>query len=227
MPRDFENWPDLQVFVKKLEDVAPDAQRALFCREGNSHRGIARFSSLRKLGANMVNQVFFEEICELENLEYLSIETVTAENLTSLKKLHKLRVLKIDSLRRATDFSVLAELSGLTGLYVVNAKHLQTLDFLSNAHHLSRTAIEGSMWTKQKIASLAPLRGLRALQSLFMTSVQLTDKDLSYLVECPQLLELQCARFAPKTNFEQLRQLMPDLQCEWCDEYEIRPIYTT
>ncbi|WP_282605189.1 hypothetical protein [Pelagibius sp. Alg239-R121] len=221
MPRDVENWPELHRFVTELEDIAPNAERALFYREENSHRGIARFSSLRKLKANMVNQAFFEEICELGNLEYLSIETVTAENLASLKKLHGLRVLQIDGLRRATDFHLLAELSGLTGLYVVNAKHLQSLDFLSNAHHLQRIGIEGSMWTKQKIDSLAPLRGLKALESLFMTSVQLTDKDLSYLAECPQLLELHCARFAPKANFERLRRLMPGLQCRWNDEYEI------
>ena len=221
MPRDIENWPELHRFTTRLEEIAPNAERALFYRERNSHRGIARFSSLRKLKANMVNQAFFEEICELGNLEYLSMEAVTAENLTSLKKLNRLRVLKIDGLRRTTDFRILAKLSGLTGLYVVNAKHLQTLDFLSDAHHLRRIGIEGSMWTKQKIASLAPLRGLKGLESLFMTSVQLTDKDLSYLADCAQLLELHCARFAPKANFERLRQLMPDLQCPWCDEYEI------
>lgn len=221
MPRDIENWPDLHRFVHKLEDIDPDAERALFYREKNSHRGITRFSSLQKLKAKMVNQDFLEEICELGNLEYLSMEVVTAENLTSLRKLHKLRVLEIYGLRRAADFNLLAELSSLESLYVENAKHLKTLDFLSTAHHLHRIGVEGSMWTKQKIASLAPLRGLKSLESLFMTSVQLADKDLSYLADCPQLFELHCARFAPKASFERLRYLMPNLQCRWCDQYEI------
>ncbi len=221
MVKYLENWPDLTTFQTRLEDIPISATNALFYRERNSHRGIRKLQGLRKLKANMVNQDFLEEICELGNLNYLSIEGVSAIDLGPLTKLKHLRTLKLSGANKLNEFDALVKIPNLEALYMENTKHLRSINFLADCDHLLHIGVEGSMWTQQKVETLAPLKGLKSLQELFLTNVGLVDKDLSYLAECPKLKLLDCARFAPKRNFQKLRELMPDLSCGWCDQYEI------
>lgn len=204
-------------------DVIPEAAtRAVVVRKGASHRGIAARHGLRALVAMAVNQDFLDEICELSGLEYLHLgDPVTAEDLSGIARLGRLRTLKLDGVRKARDFSPLLAPPGLRILTIGNAPGLRDLDFLADAHQLASIGVEGDIWTAQKIESLRPLGGLRELEALFHTNVVLRDKELSYLADCPKLRILRCARFAPKRQFEALRRLMPDLRCEWCDRYEI------
>ena len=221
--RDMPQWPEWTEAgaATKLDQVPTDARRAVFYREKASHRGIGSLAGLSELIATKVNDDFFGEICELEELRYLELNDITVEDLTPLTRLRQLRTLKLSGVRKASAFEVLLDLPHLDKLFIENAKHLSRLDFLSNAHRLQSIGVEGSMWTAQKIETLAPLGGLGALDALFMTGVRLKDKNLSYLASCPSLRVLQCARFAPKAQFERLRHLKPNLQCNWCDKYEI------
>ncbi len=221
MARDIEDWEEWTCFPNQLCDIPTSARRALFYRERNSHRGIHQFQNLEKLKARVVNQDFLEEICELKNLKFLSLERVSAKDLKPLKKLNNLRTLKIETANQVIDFLCLSELTHLNALYLCNAKHLSSIEFLSESHHLARIGVEGSMWAQQRIETLEPSAGLKSLQEIFMSSVRLVDKNLTYLANCPKLEVFECARFAPKSSFEELRQLMPDLSCRWCDKYEI------
>ena len=120
-----------------------------------------------------------------------------------------------------TDFAPLAELPALTHLFVENAKHMGGLEWLAPLKgQLASLGIEGSMWTMQKVPSIAPLAGF-AFEALCMTSVQLADKDLTPLAACPSLRHFSCARFAPKASFDALKALRPDIDCLWFEKYEI------
>ncbi len=187
-----------------------------------SHKGVSALKNLRELMAFDVNQDFFDEICELDNLEYLHLNyPVTAVDISGIKRLSKLKTLKMDSVRKVSDFTPVLSLPHLHTLIIANAKNLTDIEFLESAHHLKVIGVEGSMWTKQKIQSLRPLSGLQQLEALFMTTVVLEDQDLIYLASCPKLRILDCARFAPKSEFERLRRLMPDIECRWCEQYDI------
>lgn len=109
----------------------------------------------------------------------------------------------------------------LEWLFVAHAKHLTNLKFLEGAHGLRSLGVEGNTYTRQAIDSLAPIAGLQKLENLFMTSTRLVDKDLTALTTIPNLKVLACARFAPKEQFDSLRRAKPDLECRWCDKYEI------
>ena len=216
-------WQDeRQKTVENAKELKPDAVLARVNRVKNSHRGIRAFTGVEELLAGSVNQDFLDEICALPNLKVLFMGyPVTAMDLSGLSALENLHTLKIDSPRNITDFSVLAKMPNLRTLFVENAKHLRDLDFLSDAHHLRVIGVEGDMSTNQKVTSLQPLSGLKSLEALFMRSVQLADKDLTYLSECKKLRLLFCARFAPKKSFEALQTMMPNLDCAWFDKYEI------
>jgi len=217
----YENWSDQHTYAKNVEEIDIDSDRALLYREGKSHRGISSRSNLRRLKAAQVNQDFLEEICSLEKLEYLELEVITAQDLAPLKNLVNIKTLILERSTKADNFSHLVSMSWLNSLVIQQAKYLSNLEFLSSAHHLQYLGIEGSIWTKQKIQSLEPLAGLKSLEQLSLTSVVLVDKDLTYLADIPKLKVLQCARFAPKSRFMELRKAAPKLKCRWCDSYEI------
>lgn len=216
--REWRSWPRSEVSLTAINE---SAETVSFYREKNSHRGIGRFTCIKNLSAKQVNQDFLNEICLLGKLECLEIEVITAEDLSPLTQLGKLKLLKLDSVRNAKDFQSLIAIASLRKLFIENAKHLDNIDFLGDAHNLIALGIEGGMYKKQKVASLQPLSGLKSLEALFMSSVQLGDKNLDYLSTIPNLKYLGSARFAPRSSFTSLRQLMPGLICNWCDAYEV------
>ena len=215
---EWRDWPDC---IKKVSSIPLGVDRLHFYRDKKSHDGISKFHTLRELLAKQVDQDFLEQICKLNSLEYLEMEVVTATDISMLQRLPRLRYLKIYGLRKATDLSCFAKIETLSKLFIENTKHLSDLEFLTANPNLVALGVEGSMYTKQKIASLKPLADLKSLEALFMSSVQLQDKNLDYLANLPDLKYFSCARFAPKSSFASLRKLMPRLVCHWCDKYEI------
>lgn len=203
-------------------DIPDDAILGRIDRQKKSHQGLGTKTELRELFAGSVNQNMMDEIAELKNLEVLFLGyPITADDISAIAGLKKLHTLKIDSPRKITDFSFVLDLPNLHTLLIENAKHLNDLGFLASAHRLKVIGVEGDMSTMQKVDSLKPLGGLKSLEVLFLTTVQLKDKDLTCLATCPELRLMQCARFAPKKSFDALRAAMPDLVCRWCDQYEI------
>ena len=217
------DWAKVRAhWAERATDVPPGATFAGLGRDKTSHGGIGARTSLTTLFASSVDQHYLDEIGRLEALEYLWLGwPTTARDLTPLTRLKRLRFLKLDSPRAVTDFAPLTALPALTHLFVENAKHMAGLEWLEPLkRQLTALGIEGSMWTMQKVPSLAPLAGF-AFEALFMTSVRLADKDVTRLASCPNLRHLACARFAPKASFEELKALRPDIGCSWFDKYEI------
>ena len=217
------DWAQVRAhWVERAADIPAGATFAGLGREKASHRGIGAHRSLTTLFASSVDQAYLDEIGELEALEYLWLGwPVTARDLTPLTRLERLRFLKLDSPRNVTDFAPLTRLPALTHLFTENAKHMDGLEWLAPLKgQLTALGIEGSMWTDQKLPSLAPLARF-AFEALCLTSTRLADKDLTPLASCPNLRFLSCARFAPRERFDELKALRPDIACSWFDKYDI------
>jgi len=210
--------PDLPFFWNGA-DVPPEATYARVRRKGSSHRGIGEKVALRELVAGAADQAFLDEIGGLTDLEYLDLEwPMTAQDLSPLQALARLRTLRIDSPRAVTDFTPLLDLPALDRLFIENARHLHTLDWMwPMKDGLVALGIEGSIWTTQRIASLAPLTGF-ALEAMFLTSTRLDDQDLGPLATMPHLALLETALNAPRAQFFALRDSKPRLECQWFDE---------
>ncbi|SEK25167.1 hypothetical protein SAMN05216214_101220 [Atopomonas hussainii] len=219
--RDNQAWDTWPECVMTLAEVPLDARRVSFRRERHSQRGLAARGAIEQLVAKQVNQAFVQEIAQLSALSYLEIHDLTATDLTPLGQLKQLRTLKLIDVRAPCAWEPLLELASLRRLFIENAKHLHRLDAFQQAHQLIALGIEGGMWRQQRLASLAPLAGLRRLEALFLTAVKLDDPALHYLAEIPRLRLLDCARFAPQENFADLRRLRPELVCRWCERYEV------
>lgn len=198
------------------EDVPLNVSCARLSRIKTSHRGIEDRQGLREFEAQAVNQDFLERLSCLKSLEYLALEyPVTAIDLAPLSELVGLKILKIDSPRNIADFTPILALPKLERLFIENAKHLSNLDWLRPlASRLKVLGIEGSMWTAQKIPTLAPLEGF-ALEALFLTNTKLEDQSLAPLRTMASLRYLGTALNAPRAEFEALKAAQPQLQCDW------------
>ncbi|MEO1493421.1 MAG: hypothetical protein AAFV19_14800 [Pseudomonadota bacterium] len=216
-------WSDAATaMLERTADIPDGAAYVRLRRVKASHKGIGAHRQIREVLAEGMDQAFFEEICALTNLEVLiATYPVTAKDLSGIRALTKLHTVVLDSPRNISDFTPLLELPNLRNLFIENAKHLTDLEIFREAHHLRVLGVEGTMSSNQKLASVAPLAGLRGLEALFLISVRLADKDLTPLARCPDLRLLSCARFAPKTAFAALQAAAPDLACKWCDRYDI------
>jgi hypothetical protein len=205
--------------VTSAAKIPADAVRANLKRENKSHRGIREKTALRILVAGAVNQDFLEEICQLEKLEHLELGwPTTATDLKPITSLRSLNVLKINSPRAVTDFTPLLQLASLEVLFIENAKHMTSLDWLGPlAERLTVLGVEGSMWTTQRIPSLAPLSGFRA-EALFLTSTSVGDGTLKPLQSMSNLRFLGTARNAPRSEFAALQAARPGLVCDWFSE---------
>lgn len=209
--------PDVAQYANG-EDVPMDSDAARLGRDKTSHRGIGKRTALRELAASSVNQDFLEEIGRLTNLEYLELGyPLTAADLRPLTALRSLRHLTMDSPRAITDFTPIVELPALERLFIENAKHLTSLDWLRPLKgQLRALGIEGSLWTKQRIPTLKPLKGFE-LEALFLTSTTLDDQNLSPIATMPNIRFLSTAINAPRSQFEALHHARPELQCDWFD----------
>jgi Leucine-rich repeat (LRR) protein len=221
MSKDNFRWEGHDRYVTSLKELREGSTTVLLYREGKSHHGIGKLKQIERLGARMVNQAFLDELTELEGLVELKLETISASDLSPISQLKNLRILRLANVSKISNFEAVLNLPCLEGLYIENAQHLHALDFLGGLQHIRRLGVEGGMYNIRRIASLAPLAKLKALEELYMSSISLDDKVLSYLTHLPRLKTLNCARFAPKSEFDTLRSWMPYLECSWCDEYKI------
>jgi len=197
--------------------IAPEAEIGVHHRQKNSFRGISTRQNLRILTASAVNQDFLDEICALENLEWLELEwPVTADSIEGLTRLRKLHRLKLDSPRNITDFTPILHLPRLTRLSIENAKHLGDLRWLRPLKdRLITLGLDGSLNTAQKLESLEPLDGF-AFGELWLTNTSVRDKDLSPLINCRNLTRLVCAKAVSTfEGFMALADARPDIVCQW------------
>jgi hypothetical protein len=221
--RRLPDWAKVRsAHVATAADIPKSATFIGLDREKTSHRGIGRHKTIKTLFASAVDQDYLDEIGTLKALDYLWLGyPVTAHDLSPLQELKNLTFLKLDSPRNVTDYAPLTRAPALTHLFIENAKQLGGLEWLAPLkQRLTALGIEGSITAQQKVDSLAPLSGFH-FKSLFMTSVRLIDKDLTYLAACPNLTYLQIARCAPKKRFEELKAMRSDIECLWFDRYEV------
>jgi hypothetical protein len=162
-----------------------------------------------------VNQEFLEELVDISTIEQLYIEGITATDLTPLHGLKRLRRLVLIGGTKIQSVNWVAGLPPLEALAIENFKRVNDLDPLGALTSLSALGVEGSIWTRMRVASLAPLAGLHGLRSLFLTNLTASDRGLRHLHSLARLEVLQIGALFPDEEFVRLRHALPRLRCDW------------
>lgn len=209
------DWSSLPAHRTSLVDLPHDATELRFRREGSSHRGLHRFGSLRRVWAYSVNQDFLEELADIPTVEQLFIDGTTATDLTPLQRLRQLRRLIVNGGTKIQSMDWVAGLPALEALAIENFKRVLRLDPLSSLTSLTALGVEGSIWTRMRVATLAPVSGLGRLRYLFLTNLTASDRSLRPLHSLTRLEVLQIGALFPDEEFLRLREALPTLRCDW------------
>ena len=208
-------WDRLPPVAEEIAAVDPAATQLRLRRTGKYRPGLSGCVGLTQLWAYGVDAAFLDEIARLPRLHTLHLEDVTTADLAPLAMLPALERLTIEGATKVPD---LEWTRGLRSLRVLGLEHFKRVDDLSPLAErtgLTALAVEGSLWTAMRVATLQPLASLQALESLFLTNLRVADRSLQPLHALPRLRELHCARFFPPSEFAALAAARPGLDCSW------------
>ena len=208
-------WDTLPDWLTSIESHNQNDHSLRLRREKKSHKGVSSLKQLKKLWAFGVDQDYLNEISELENLELLFMDKVTAKDFSGLAKLKNLKFLIIQNAPVIESVDWVNNLKTLIGLAFENCKNLHDIQSLSECTNILSLGIEGGMWAPMKLNSFKPLSNLINLEYLFLTNLKVNDGSLQPLASLKKLKIIQCANFYAKNEFSSLALALPRTRCQW------------
>jgi hypothetical protein len=205
-------WPPA---INDLNAISTDATEVRLVSGVKNLRKLDTFTRLKALRCFDINDEALESICKCVSLESLFIDNLNTGSADRLNRLRKLSALSLDSCSKITSLAFLAHLPALTGLAIINFKNVHDLTPLAAMTSLRSLAVAGSMWTRMKVASFAPLGHLQDLEFLHLTNIRADDESLKPLATLTHLKQLDLANFYPMNEFAQLSRKLQTTQCTW------------
>jgi hypothetical protein len=179
---------------------------------------LPEFQNIRWLNIwSHVTQPLFDAACKLGNLECFQIKWSNIKDLSGIQYLQSLRYLRIGSSTRVESLQPLIGLTGLKILDIENFKLISDFTPLLSLVGLESLAVTGSMWTRQKVASLEPFSQMTWLKHLAVDTSSV--KSLRPLASLKGLRTLDIGGRLPMQEYAWLSAKLPDTDCRWFSPY--------
>jgi Leucine-rich repeat (LRR) protein len=147
----------------------------------------------------------------MSNLRGLYVNWSGIKDLSSLRKLTRLRCLHLGSSTQVTSIDVLAELRGLFWLELENLRGIHDFSPLAALTQLVGLSLEGSAWRTQIVDSLEPIGRLKELRYLSLSNLRAKDRNLAPLIHLKKLRRLCLAPWWNKQDLAALKRSLPEL----------------
>jgi hypothetical protein len=136
-----------------------------------------------------LNQEFFEYVCQMPNLEFITLSSLKIEDVSPIANLKNLNRLYIDSCHRMTTISSLASLKNLEYLSIENCHNIKDLELIGQLTNLKALSLNGDAFAPKNllINSLKPFRNLKKLKHLDLGGASIKDKTYDIVLEMPEL----------------------------------------
>lgn len=216
--RPSEDWPPES--VQEPGEVRADGRLSVSCTQTNLSpyqqkklvskwcEALPTMTGVRHLWfPSRVPQNLFDAACRLPNLESLSIKWSAIKTLRALEGARSLRFLDIGSSTAIESIDSLRSMKSLLWLRLEGLTRINRLDPLSDLVNLEGLSVEGSMWTTQRVDTLAPLGALTNLRYLSIVNLRANDRTLSPLFALRNLEVFHSARWWNENEMEELRRL--------------------
>jgi len=164
-----------------------------------------------------VTQPLFGAACKTINLECFQIKWSNIKSLHGIQQLEKLRHLQIGSSTRVESLQPLTSLTGLKILEIENFKLISDFTPLQSLVSLESLAVTGSMWTRQKVASLEPFARMTWLEHLSVDTSNI--ESLRPLASLKGLKSLDVGGRLPMQEYAWLSAKLPNTDCRWFSPY--------
>ncbi len=151
--------------------------------------------------------------CSLPHPEFesLYIKWSAIKKLDAIEKGVSLRYLHIGSSTGVESIEPLRSLTSLKWLGLESVTRVDSLDPLCDLVNLYGLTVEGSLWTKQVVETLAPVGNLHHLRYLSIINLQSRDRTLSPLFALTQLEVFHAASWWSQSEVAELFRRNPKL----------------
>ncbi len=220
--RPLEEWPPEP--IQEPGPIRSDGRLNLWCTQ--THRSpseqkklvahwcdtLPTLTGVRHLWlGSRVPQNLFDAACRIPNLESLYIKWSGIKKLDALEKAVSLRYLHIGSSTGVESIEPLRSLTSLKWLGLESVTRVESLDPLCDLVNLYGLTVEGSLWTKQVVETLAPVGNLHRLRYLSIINLQSRDRTLSPLFALTHLEVFHSASWWSQSEVAELFRRNPKL----------------
>ncbi|ETN94020.1 leucine-rich repeat domain-containing protein [Zhouia amylolytica] len=158
----------------------------------------------------------------MENLEVLNIRTSTVTDISSIKKLTKLRALSLSNFSRLEDISSLIELKSLESLSILGSFKVVNYELIGKMNWLKSLELGGDTFAPKNLMlkSLEPFTDLNELIELNMSCASLRDKNYRPILELKKLKRLDAHWRMKNQEREFIQNEHPSLQSGFFVAYD-------
>lgn len=152
-----------------------------------------KLSHIKCLGLrHRVDQDYFESVCEMKNLESLSIWTSTVSDISSIKKLQNLKSLSLSNFSKLEDISPLIELKSLRQLSILASFKVNNYELIGKMTWLKALELGGDTFAPRNLMlqSLEPFTELKELIDLDMSCASIRDRNYRPILKLKKLKRL-------------------------------------
>jgi hypothetical protein len=211
------DWPSA---IGSSTELRPDIERLRLVDNFKGYDQLKRLPKLKALWCFGIDDAALSHIADCEQLEELHMDyRLKTGKLRALKNLSGLRILTINTCSHISSLDEISEFEELEGLHIENLKNVHSIDKLSKLRKLKQLGVAGSIWTRMKIETLAPLSNLTSLEYLDLTNLKAKDESLKPLAQLNHLRELDLPNFYAMKEIAWLSGRLTNTHCTWFAPY--------
>ncbi|MBB6521770.1 leucine-rich repeat domain-containing protein [Pseudoteredinibacter isoporae] len=179
------------------------------------------FEKLSYLGVDgSVNQVFFNEICQIKSLKRLSILRSRISSIKDISNLSNLTHFNLAGAPGVEGFEALRALDHLSVLSLSgNFREMNSLDHVGELSGVESLTLDGTETRTKEYDTLLPIASMTNLKVIMLYNVKSKDLGLSPLADIQSLEYIHIPpiylRFWKKKDYQLLYESLPNLRTEW------------
>jgi hypothetical protein len=158
-----------------------------------------------------VPQAIFDAACRIRCLEGLWIKWSGLTNIDALQESRVLRYFHLGSSTGLRSIESLSQHRQLRWLGLENLKRIREFEPVGDLAELEGLTLEGSMWTTQRVRTLAPIGRLRKLRYLSIVNLRSDDRTLAPLFSLHNLETFYAALWWDEGELLEIRRQNPRL----------------
>lgn len=158
-----------------------------------------------------VPQDLFNAACEVPRLKGLYVKWSGVKSIEAVTGARHLQAFHLGDSAQLQSIDCLSSMSRLRWLGLANIKRITRLDPIGKLHGLEGLAVDGSVWTTQRVETLAPIGQLPGLKFLSITNLRAADKTLRPLFALRKLGTFWSAQWWDPEEVDELHTRNPKL----------------
>lgn len=165
----------------------------------------------------LVNQQFFDEVCQLPSLKRLSIVRSSLKNIHQLENLTDLTHFSLSGSPSLDSLCPLEALSSLFSLDLCGSfNKVSTLECVANVSSLNHLCLSGTESKVKSYETFSPLKSISSLKSISLFNVDMKNDGLTPLVYIKSLeyiyVNSSCLKKWRKSDYITLYENLPNLK---------------